>query len=78
MTKVPITILNHQSDIRTNKLCKKKDAGGSWGHPWGCTKEAKNVAIQRLGAVMNFGFKEGVEKARVMISGSGCMLGDLN
>ena len=26
---------------------------------------------------MNFGFKEGVKKARVLISGSGCMLGDL-
>ena len=26
---------------------------------------------------MNFGFKAGVEKARVLISGSGCMLGDL-
>ena len=38
---------------------------------------AKNVAILRLGAVMNFGFKDGVEKARVMISGSDCMLGDL-
>ena len=46
-------------------------------YPWGCAKVAKNVAILRLGAVMNFGFKEGVEKARVMISGSDCMLGDL-
>ena len=49
MTKLPITVINYQSDIRTNKLCQKKDVGGSWGHPWGCTKEAKNARILRLG-----------------------------
>ena len=74
MTKLPITVINHQSDIRTNKLCQKKDVGRSWGHPWGCTKEAKNARILRLGPVMYFSFREGVEMARVTIFQSSCML----
>ena len=74
MTKLLITVINHQSDIRTNKLCQKKDVGGSWDHPWGCTKEVKNAGILRLGPVMYFGFREGVEIAGVTISLSGCIL----
>ena len=74
MVKVPIPVINHQSNIQTNNLCQKKQEAGSWGQPWGYTEEAKNATLLRSGTVMCLGFREGVKMARVMISGSGYML----